>query len=85
MARKNILVVLGLAGVALLLAGSTYFLHRDAGHVGFSALASADAHPAAAEGANTPVIRFVKNPEMAPPFQAQDILGKPVTNADWPG
>ncbi|MBZ5641521.1 MAG: TlpA family protein disulfide reductase [Acidobacteriia bacterium] len=85
MPRKNILVVLVLAGVALILAGSTYFLHRDAGHAGFSALASTPAQPAAAESADAPVIRFVKNPEMAPAFQAQDILGKPVTNADWPG
>jgi thiol-disulfide isomerase/thioredoxin len=85
MARKNILVVLGLAGVALILAGSTYFLHRDTGHLGFAGVTSASAHPAPAEGANPPVIRFVKNPEMAPPMQAQDILGKPVTKADWDG
>jgi thiol-disulfide isomerase/thioredoxin len=90
MARKNILVVLGLAGVALILAGSTYFVRRDAspGHIGFSAMASVAAQPAPAapaEGATPPVIRFVKNPEVAPPMQAEDILGKPVTKADWDG
>jgi cytochrome c biogenesis protein CcmG, thiol:disulfide interchange protein DsbE len=87
MARKNILVVLGLAGVALILAGSTYFLHRDAGpaHAGFSALASAAAQPEPGDTPNQPVIRFVKNPEMAPPFQAVDILGKTVNKADWAG
>jgi thiol-disulfide isomerase/thioredoxin len=34
---------------------------------------------------NQPVIRFVKNPEMAPPLQAQDILGKPVNKDNWGG
>jgi thiol-disulfide isomerase/thioredoxin len=38
-----------------------------------------------AEDANTPVIRFVKNPEMAPPLEAQDILGKPVNKENWAG
>jgi thiol-disulfide isomerase/thioredoxin len=32
-----------------------------------------------------PVIRFVKNPEAAPAIQAVDILGKPVSNANWGG
>jgi thiol-disulfide isomerase/thioredoxin len=35
--------------------------------------------------ANQPVIRFVKNPELAPPLQALDLLGRPVTKEDWPG
>lgn len=87
MARKNILVVLGLGCAALILAGSSVLLRRDTRHLGFSGVASASAvaHPAPAEGANAPVIRFVKNPEMAPPLQATDILGKPVTKADWAG
>ncbi len=38
-----------------------------------------------AEDANTPVIRFVKNPEMAPPLEAQDIFGKPVNKENWAG
>jgi len=33
---------------------------------------------ATAGDSNPPVIRFVKNPEMAPPIQAQDLLGKQV-------
>ncbi len=40
---------------------------------------------ASAEDANTPVIRFVKNPEIAPPLQAQDLLGKPVNKDNWAG
>jgi thiol-disulfide isomerase/thioredoxin len=35
--------------------------------------------------ATPPVIRFVKNPELAPPLQAQDILGKPVNKENWAG
>jgi thiol-disulfide isomerase/thioredoxin len=31
------------------------------------------------------VIRFVKNPEIAPPLQAQDLLGKPVNKDNWAG
>ena len=85
MPRKNILVVLGLAGVALLLAGSTYFLHRDTGRIGFAAVTSAAEHPAPAQDANTPVIRFVKDPQTAPAMQVKDIQGKDVTKADWPG
>jgi thiol-disulfide isomerase/thioredoxin len=46
---------------------------------------SAAAPAARAEDANTPVIRFVKNPEMAPPLEAQDILGKPVNKDNWAG
>ena len=31
------------------------------------------------------MIRFVKNPETAPPLQAQDLLGKPVNKDNWAG
>jgi thiol-disulfide isomerase/thioredoxin len=85
MPRKNIILVLGLASVALMLAGSTYFLRRETGHLGISAVTSASAPARPADDANVPVIRFVKDPEMAPPLQAQDILGTPVTKADWGG
>jgi thiol-disulfide isomerase/thioredoxin len=40
---------------------------------------------APAGDANPPVIRFVKNPEMAPPLQAQDLSGKPVNKDNWAG
>jgi thiol-disulfide isomerase/thioredoxin len=58
---------------------------------GLGLLAAALAiHPrisAAAPGddANTPVIRFVKNPELAPPLQVMDLLGKPVNKDNWAG
>src|SRR5258708_7707650 len=68
------LVILAVAGVSLF----------------FGARAVAPRTSAAVPGArvqdsNTPVIRFVKNPEMAPPLQAQDILGKPVNKEKWAG
>jgi thiol-disulfide isomerase/thioredoxin len=46
---------------------------------------SAAAPAESAEDASQPVIRFVKNPEMAPALQANDILGKPVSNENWAG
>jgi thiol-disulfide isomerase/thioredoxin len=70
MLRENTrrLVLLAVAGLGLLGAACA-FLPRTAA----VALASS------AEGTNQPVIRFVKNPEMAPPLQAMDLLGKPVS------
>jgi len=46
---------------------------------------SVAAPAASAEGANQPVIRFVRNPEPAPPLEGDDILGKPVSKENWPG
>jgi thiol-disulfide isomerase/thioredoxin len=46
---------------------------------------SAAAPAARASDANQPVIRFVKNPETAPPMQAKDLLGKPVNKDNWGG
>jgi len=34
---------------------------------------------------NSPVIRFVKNPEPAPVLPATDLLGRPVNKNNWPG
>ncbi len=38
-----------------------------------------------ASDANAPVIRFVKNPELAPPLQALDLLGRAVNKENWAG
>jgi thiol-disulfide isomerase/thioredoxin len=38
-----------------------------------------------AQDSNAPVIRFVKDPEMAPPLDAKDLLGQPVNKDNWPG
>jgi thiol-disulfide isomerase/thioredoxin len=68
------LVFLAVAGLGLL-AAARAFLPRT----------SAAAAAARAQDANQPVIRFVKNPEMAPSLQAQDLLGKPVNKDNWAG
>jgi thiol-disulfide isomerase/thioredoxin len=46
---------------------------------------SAAAHAPRPDDANQPVIRFVKDPEVAPPLQAQDLLGKSVNKENWAG
>jgi thiol-disulfide isomerase/thioredoxin len=46
---------------------------------------SSAATASSAEGARQPVVRFVKNPEVAPPISALDLLGKPVNKDDWAG
>jgi thiol-disulfide isomerase/thioredoxin len=43
------------------------------------------AAPASAEDANQPVIRFVKNPEMAPPVKAADLSGRQVDLSNFAG
>jgi thiol-disulfide isomerase/thioredoxin len=68
------LVVLAVAGLGLLGAVRT-FLPRT----------SAAAPAPISDDANQPVIRFVKNPEMAPPLQALDLLGRPVNKDNWAG
>jgi thiol-disulfide isomerase/thioredoxin len=68
------LVLLAVAGVALLGAARAMLPRTFA------------AAPAPRAGdSQTPVIRFVKNPELAPLLQVQDILGKPVNKDNWAG
>lgn len=43
------------------------------------------AHAASSGGSDPAVIRFVKDPEPAPPFQARDISGNALSAADWKG
>jgi thiol-disulfide isomerase/thioredoxin len=46
---------------------------------------STAAPAASVDGADQPVIRFVKDPEMAPPLVAIDLLGEPVNKDNWAG
>jgi thiol-disulfide isomerase/thioredoxin len=71
--RRLLLLVIALVVTSALGVGSTIYAVRH------SRLASADA------SANAKVIRFAKNPEMAPPFLLRDINGKIVSTADWKG
>ncbi len=70
------LALLLVAGLALL----------GASHSFSSRTIAAAASPSArADDENQPVIRFVRNPEMAPPLQAEDLAGKPVNKNNWGG
>jgi thiol-disulfide isomerase/thioredoxin len=70
----RIALVLAVAGIGLLL--GIYALTPRA--------SAASARPRA-DDTGAPVVRFVKDPEMAPPLQAQDILGHPVNKQNWGG
>jgi thiol-disulfide isomerase/thioredoxin len=77
MNNRRTLLVLAIALVVaavLALGSSIYALRRT------RAASAADASAASAK-----VIRFAKDPEMAPPFLLRDINGKIVSTADWKG
>jgi thiol-disulfide isomerase/thioredoxin len=78
MIRKNIaaLALSAMAGLGLLGASRNF---------AFVQKASAAVPAARPVDANQPVIHFVKNPEMAPPLDAMDLLGKPVNKNGWSG
>jgi thiol-disulfide isomerase/thioredoxin len=78
MMRRNIAVLTLSALAGLALVGSS---HKFV----FVQKASAAVPAARPVDANQPVIRFVKNPEMAPPLQAMDLGGKPVNKDNWGG
>jgi thiol-disulfide isomerase/thioredoxin len=86
MPGKNIRGILLLAAGALVLAlvGVAGVIHREGGTRGISPSAAA-VQPSALLGNSNAVIRFVKNPELAPAFAARDITGKAVSKADWAG
>jgi thiol-disulfide isomerase/thioredoxin len=80
MQKPNLLTIALITAVVLALA--VIVVRREKGahwvaHVSASAAPTVDSA--------SPVIRFVKDPEMAPPLQASDILGKPVSKANWGG
>jgi thiol-disulfide isomerase/thioredoxin len=76
MRKRNLQGALSLTVAGLVLLGGAYI---------FLARSSAAARAARAGDANPPVVRFVKDPEMAPPLQAQDLVGKPVSKETWVG
>jgi thiol-disulfide isomerase/thioredoxin len=78
MMRKNIAVLALFAFAGLALVGSSRNLALEQ-------RASAAVPAARPVDANQPVIRFVRNPETAPPLQATDLLGKPVNKDNWGG
>ena len=71
--RSLLLLAIGLVVAAALALGSSIYALRRA------RLSAGEA------SANAKVIRFAKNPEMAPPFLLRDLNGKIVSTADWKG
>jgi len=75
-----------IAAAALALCVISVILVRREKSAHWVAPVSASAAPGArAVDSGSAVIRFVKDPELAPPLQVRDILGKNVSNADWGG
>jgi len=72
--RTLLILAIALVVAAVLALGSSIYALRRA------RAAAADASAASAK-----VIRFAKDPEMAPPFLLRDINGKIVSTADWKG
>src|SRR5579872_5196553 len=90
--RKVVLLIL----VALVVIAAGYTVRGALGHIAsdgfqnslkkFHVKAEAAPEPPRAPGNdNAPVIRFVKNPEMAPPLPERDISGAPLSMANWNG
>jgi thiol-disulfide isomerase/thioredoxin len=74
--RSLLILAIALVVAAALGLGSSIYALRRA-----RVAPSADA----ASAANAKVIRFAKNPEMAPAFLLRDLSGKIVSTADWKG
>jgi thiol-disulfide isomerase/thioredoxin len=74
-----------LVAAVLALVGAAYAVRRERSALR-SVLASAEkpATPSPA-GNSPPVVRFVKDPEMAPALEAHDLSGRAVSKADWNG
>jgi thiol-disulfide isomerase/thioredoxin len=85
MSKKNILFTLILVAAALVCAGVWHVVGRERAALAIRSVSAGPLSTSTASDANSPVIRFVKNPEVAPPLQAQDIEGNPVTKANWGG
>lgn len=71
--RTLLLLVIALLAAATLGLGSSIYALRRA------------RAEQAASGPDVKVIRFARNPEMAPPFLLRDISGRIVSTADWKG
>ena len=85
MPKKNTIVVLSLVIVALALAGASHYLSGETRRVNFSSVSAAAPPVRPTDDPNMPVIRFVKDPQLAPALEAQDISGRPVNKSTWGG
>jgi thiol-disulfide isomerase/thioredoxin len=85
MSKKYIQIALIATAAVAVVAGVSLILHHKRGAAGIRSVSAAPSPAAPATDSNSTVIRFVKNPETAPPFQAKDIQGRAVTKASWSG
>jgi thiol-disulfide isomerase/thioredoxin len=84
MLKRNLRTV-ALTAVLGLALGVVLIHHKFETHLTTSVSASAVPSAAAPVDTTSPVVRFVKDPEIAPPLQVRDIVGKAVSKGDWPG
>jgi thiol-disulfide isomerase/thioredoxin len=85
MVRVNMRRIVLLMAMALALVAAAHAMRRERPALPV-ALARATEQPAASPRADAlPVIRFAKNPELAPPLQARDLSGAAVSKANWSG
>ena len=80
----NKVLTIALAAVAAL-AVVWIFVVAHPSHGASEAVSGSDLSPEVAVGDPNFVIRFVKDPEPAPAFDATDISGKPVSKTNWVG
>jgi len=85
MSKNIILIALVLATGVLVVVGISRVKRRARATAAVSPVSAGASSKVSVGGSNLPVVRFVKNPESAPPLQAQDLLGKPVTKDNWGG
>jgi thiol-disulfide isomerase/thioredoxin len=79
--RRGLLLLAG----ALALVGAIFAMRHEKTLLRTAPVAAAEQPAASSDDGGPAVIRFVKNPEMAPPFQARDLSGKVVSGAGWSG
>ena len=85
MPQTNLRIIASIIGLALVLAVVAGLMRREKGTHWVHPVSASVPLDAPSGDSNSPVIRFVANPEMAPPLQARDIFDKSVSNADWAG
>src|SRR6202048_3728241 len=69
----------------LVLVSAAYAMRRKTPAICGATTPSMEQSAAPSGDDKTPVIRFVKNPEMAPPLPDRDISGAVVSKANWNG
>jgi thiol-disulfide isomerase/thioredoxin len=85
MTKVNMRRIVLPVAVAFTLAAGAYAVRREMPARRGTPASVAEQSAATSGSAASPVIRFVKNPEAAPPLQGRDLSGVAVSVADWNG